>query len=65
MDSQGQQQKVKFNVLMCIDILSNLVEFIRIANEISHHIRDKIVQCCLSYYPCTFHCIYNKGGEFI
>lgn len=48
MDSQGQQQKVKSNVLMCIDILSNLVKFIRIANETSHHIRDKFVQCCLS-----------------
>ena len=58
-------RKVEFNVLMCIDTVSNLIEFIRIDNKTSRHIWDKFIQSWLSLYPWPICCIYDRGGEFI
>jgi len=58
-------RKVEFNVLMCIDKVSNLVKLIIIDNKTSHHIRDKFIQSWLSCYPHPVCCIHNRCGEFI
>ena len=38
-------QKVKFNALVCINTAWNLVELIQVDNKMSHQIRDKFVEC--------------------
>jgi hypothetical protein len=65
MDNHGQQKKVECDALTCIDTMSNLVELIRIDNKTSCHIREKIVQCWLSCYPCPVCGIHDKSDEFI
>jgi hypothetical protein len=58
-------RNVEFNTLTCIDMASNMAEFIRIDNKPLHHTRDKFVQSWLSHYPHPVCCIHDKGCEFI
>ena len=54
-----------FNVLTCIDPVTNLVELIRINDKSSPHISNQFENCWLSRYPQCNRCIHNNGGKFI
>ena len=55
----------EFSALNYIDIVSNLVELIRIDNKTAKYIRNKFVQSWLTRYPYPIMCVHDKGGEFI
>ena len=56
---------MEFKALTCIDMISNLVEIIRIRNKTSRHVAEQFANCWLSRYPRPNKCIFDRGGEFI
>ncbi len=44
---------------------SNLVEPIQLDNKTAKHIRDKLAQSWLCWYPCPVQCLCDKAGEFV
>jgi len=54
----------EFNALTCIDMVTNLVEIIRVDRKTSAHIRSKFEQSWLARYPWPKRCVHDNGGEF-
>ena len=54
----------KFNNLTSIDLVTNLVELIRVDRNNSSQIRSKWEQSWLSRYPWPKRCIHDNGGYF-
>jgi len=48
-----------------IDIVSNLVELVRIDDKTLAHIAKKYAQVWLTRYPWPARSIHDNGGEFI
>ena len=59
-----RDQWYEFNALTCIDMVTNLVEIIRVDRKTSAHIRTKFEQSWLARYPWPKRCIHDNGGEF-
>ena len=57
--------EVLFHALTCIDMVSNLVELIRIDINTAEHVRSKFEQCWLAHYARPLRVVYDKGNEFI
>ena len=57
--------ELDFMALTMIDMVTNLVELVRIENKTSHHVAMKFETTWLSRYPRPLHCIYDQGGEFV
>ena len=54
----------EFNALTSIDLVTNLVELIRVDRKTSAQIRSKWEQSWLSRYPWPQKCVHDNGGEF-
>ena len=54
----------KFNALTSIDLVTNLVDIIRVDRKTSAKIRSKWEQSWLARYPWPKRCINDNGGEF-
>ena len=54
----------EFNALTSIDLVTNLVELIRIDRKTSQHVRKRFEQSWLSRYPLPKRCIHDNEGEF-
>ena len=54
----------EFNALTIIDLVTNLVEIIRVDRNTSAQIRSKLEQSWLDRYPWPKRCIHDNGGEF-
>ena len=58
-------QEIVYNALTVIDLVTNLVEVIRIQNKTAAHIGLLFENHWLSRYPLPSSVIYDQGGEFI
>jgi hypothetical protein len=54
----------KFMALTIIDMVTNLVELVRLDNKTSEHVAMHFENTWLSRYPKLLHCIHDQGGEF-
>ena len=54
----------KFHALTAIDIVTNLVEIVKLDNKTSEHVTRKVDQVWISRYPWTDRCVHDNGGEF-
>eukprot|EP00957_Ditylum_brightwellii_P063214 4798411-Ditylum_brightwellii.AAC.1 len=59
------RQEVEFNALVCINMVSNLVEIIKVENKKAEHVAQQYENCWLLRYPCPVKCIHDIGGAFI
>ena len=57
-------QKHTFSALTIIDMVTNLVEVVRIDNKSAAHVALHFENTWLSRYPRPLHLIYDQGGEF-
>jgi transposase InsO family protein len=57
-------QMVKFHALTIIDLVSNLVEIVRLDNKTSQHTALQFINTWLARYPKPTSCIYDQGSEF-
>ena len=60
-----QRVEYKFNALTCIDLVTNLVEIIRLNNKTAEHVSQQFENLWLSRYPRPNKCVHNQGGEFM
>ena len=58
-------QEVSFMALTIIDVVTNLVEIIRISNKTSAQVSLQFENTWLSRYPRPLNCTHDQGGEFI
>jgi transposase InsO family protein len=58
-------QKLKFSALTMIDMVTNLVEVVRVNNKTAAHIAMHFENTWLSRYPRPLNVIHDQGGEFI
>ena len=59
------KEKVTYNALTIIDMVTNLVEVVRIENKTAAHIGLLFEIHWLSQYPLPNNVIYDQGGEFV
>jgi hypothetical protein len=59
------QQEITFTALTIIDMVTNLVEVVRLNNKSSAHVALQFENTWLARYPLPQHCVYDQGGEFI
>jgi transposase InsO family protein len=57
-------QKYKFSALTMIDIVTNLVEVLRVHNKTAAHVAMQFENTWLSRYPKPQNVIHDQGGEF-
>ena len=57
-------KELKFSALTIIDMVTNLVEAVRIDNKTSAHIALQFENTWLSRYPRPMNVIHDQGGEF-
>jgi transposase InsO family protein len=57
-------QENTFIALTMIDMVTNLVEVVRLDNKTSAHVALHFENTWLSRYPRPIHVIYDQGGEF-
>jgi len=57
-------QTVQFSALTIIDLVTNLVELVRLDNKTSEHVALQFVNTWLARYPRPTSCVYDRGGEF-
>jgi transposase InsO family protein len=58
-------KKLKFHALTIIDMVTNLVEIVRIDKKTAAHVAMHFENTWLSRYPRPLNCIHDQGGEFI
>lgn len=58
-------QTQTFIALTMIDMVTNLVEIVRLENKTSANVALQFVNTWLARYPRPIHVIYDQGGEFI
>ena len=58
-------QEISFTALTIIDMVTNLVEVVRLENKSSAHVALQFENTWLARYPLPQHCVYDQGGEFI
>jgi transposase InsO family protein len=56
---------VEFRALTIIDLVTNLVELVRINSKTSREVTHAFVNTWLARYPKPVSCIYDQGTEFI
>jgi transposase InsO family protein len=57
-------QKLKFSALTMIDMVTNLVEVVRLSNKTAAHVAMQFENNWLSRYPRPQNVIHDQGGEF-
>jgi transposase InsO family protein len=58
-------QKLKFSALTIIDMVTNLVEIVRLTNKTAAHVAMQFENTWLSRYPRPQNVIHDQGGEFM
>jgi transposase InsO family protein len=58
-------QKFRFSASTMIDMVTNLVEVVRVTNKTSAHIALKFENTWLARYPKPANVIHDQGGEFL
>jgi hypothetical protein len=58
-------RELKFSALTMIDMVTNLVEIVRIDNKSAAHVAMHFENTWLSRYPRPQHVIHDQGGEFM
>jgi transposase InsO family protein len=58
-------RKLRFRALTIIDMVTNLVEIVRINKKTAAHVAMHFKNTWLSRYPRPLNCIHDQGGEFI
>ena len=57
--------EVTFDALTCIDLVTNLVEIIRLTGKTASQVAQQFENVWLSRYPRPNRCVHDNGGEFI
>jgi hypothetical protein len=58
-------ESMSFHALTIIDLVTNLVEIVRLDNKTSDHVAMHFVNTWLARYPKPVSCVHDQGGEFI
>ena len=58
-------ETIQFTALTIIDMVTNIVELVRLDNKTSDHVANQFVNTWLARYPKPSSCIYDQGSEFI
>jgi hypothetical protein len=58
-------QKFTFSALTMIDVVTNLVEVVRVSNKTAAHIALHFENTWLARYPKPVNVIHDQGGEFL
>ena len=58
-------QPMTYNALTVIDLVTNLVEVVRITNKSAAHVGLAFENSWLSRYPLPVSVVYDQGGEFV
>jgi transposase InsO family protein len=58
-------QKLRFSTLTIIDLVTNLVEVVRISNKTAEQVAMQYENTWLAKYPKRMNVIHDQGGEFI
>ena len=58
------EQRLPFIALTMIDMVTNLVEVVRLNNKTAAHVALHFENAWLARYPRPIHLIYDQGGEF-
>ena len=56
---------IEFMALTMIDMVTNLVELVRIEDKTAQHVAMQFENTWLSRYPRPLRCIHDQGGEFV
>jgi transposase InsO family protein len=59
------EHELEFMALTIIDVVTNLVELVRIDNKTAAHVAIQFENTWLARYPRPLFCTYDQGGEFI
>jgi transposase InsO family protein len=59
------ENNLKFSALTMIDLVTNLVEIVRLSNKTAAHVAIQFENTWLSRYPRPLNVIHDQGGEFI
>lgn len=59
------QQPLTFHALTIIDMVTNLVELVRLDNKTSTHVAQQFERTWLARYPRPLNCIHDQGTEFV
>jgi hypothetical protein len=57
-------ETIRFHALTIIDLVTNLVEIVRLDNKTSDHVAMHFVNTWLARYPKPVSCVHDQGGEF-
>jgi transposase InsO family protein len=57
--------KQSFSALTMVDVVTNLVEIVRVNNKTAAHIAWQFEQAWLSRYPRPIYVLHDQGGEFM
>jgi transposase InsO family protein len=57
-------QQLKFHALTIIDLVTNLVEMVRLGKQTLAHVALQFTNTWLPHYPNPISCVYDQGGEF-
>jgi transposase InsO family protein len=58
-------QKLTFSALTMVDMVTNIVEVVRVSNKTAAHVAMQFENTWLSRYPRPMNVIHDQGGEFI
>ena len=61
---QMGKETLRSHALTIIDLVTNLVEIVRLDNKTSDHVAMHFVNTWLARYPKPTSCIHDQGGEF-
>ena len=61
----GNEAEYEFNASVSIDIVTSLIEIVRIGRKTSQYIRENFNQSWSARYPWTKGCIHDNGGNSI
>ena len=62
---QVGNERMKFHALTIIDLVTNLIEVVRLDNKTDEHVALQFTNTWLARYPKPASCVYDQGGEFI
>eukprot|EP00957_Ditylum_brightwellii_P133899 10210724-Ditylum_brightwellii.AAC.1 len=62
---KSRGEEIEFNALMCIDVVSNLVEMIRVESKTAEYVAQQYENCWLPCYHCPVKISHSNGSKFI
>mmetsp|Transcript_18565 Transcript_18565/g.50745 ORF Transcript_18565/g.50745 Transcript_18565/m.50745 type:complete len:129 (-) Transcript_18565:269-655(-) len=59
------QAEVRFQAITMINVVTNLVEIVRVHDKSAAHVARQFENTWLARYPRPNNCVHDQGGEFM